>query len=90
MESDPAPTMTTYVDGQPVAVPATIAAVRAQLGAGDRERFDAEIERTPALQVPAVLIAWALPPEVRAADEEAFQRLARGDHSGMHPGADAA
>ncbi|MBW1601414.1 hypothetical protein JJV70_04690 [Streptomyces sp. JJ66] len=87
--------MTTYVNGQPVAVPATIAGVRAILSDADRAAFDAEIETTPAIQLPATLIRWALPPEAIRADDEAVARLRAGDFSGCvsldgdahHPGA---
>ncbi|WP_340555953.1 hypothetical protein [Streptomyces sp. GSL17-111] len=80
------PTMTTHVDGREVRVPATIAAVRAQLGDDERAQFDREVETTPVLQLPALVIGWALPAEAHDADTELMDRIARGETGGVHPG----
>lgn len=87
--SEPRETMTTYVNGKPVEIPATIAAVRATLDADQAAEFDHEIAHTPALQLPHVLIRWALPPEAQQEQEAMFAALDRGDFTGFSPYPDA-
>ncbi|SOD67098.1 hypothetical protein SAMN06297387_12866 [Streptomyces zhaozhouensis] len=77
--NDTRTTMTTYVGGDPVEIPATIAGVRAALTEDQRAAFDEEIAHTHALELPHVLIRWALPPEAHDEDEAAFRRLEAGD-----------
>ncbi|MER7049313.1 hypothetical protein [Streptomyces jumonjinensis] len=85
MEDSATPTWTVYIDGQPVRIPATIETVRAALVPERRAEFDAEIARTPGLQLAQVLAMWALPPAVWDQIEADFARLEAGDHSGFHP-----
>ncbi|MFB7764246.1 hypothetical protein [Streptomyces xiamenensis] len=44
-------TMTAYVHGEPVEIPATIAGIRATLTEDQVVQFDHEIAHTPALQL---------------------------------------
>lgn len=85
-------TMTAYVHGEPVEIPATIAGIRATLTEDQTAEFDREIAHTPALQLAQVLIRWALPPEAKDEEEELFAALERGDFSrfGDAPDAEAA
>ncbi|MFI7273958.1 hypothetical protein [Streptomyces sp. NPDC049879] len=85
------PTLKTVIDGRLVELPGTIAAVRAQLPDADVPAFTHEVENAPADQLTVILARWAL----RATgadeeDEEVFQRLRAGDHSGCVPADDEA
>ncbi|MFF0744112.1 hypothetical protein ACFYVL_27315 [Streptomyces sp. NPDC004111] len=72
----------TVVSGRRVDLPATLPTIRAALTADQAADLDAEIARTPALDLPLVLARWALAPTDAAAEDEAvFARLATGDFS---------
>lgn len=75
-------TWTTYIDGEPVQVPATIEGIRATLDEADRTVFDAQIGRTPAQDLHQVLARWALPAEAENEDDAAVARLKAGDFTG--------
>ncbi|MFI5945582.1 hypothetical protein ACIBCB_35795 [Streptomyces uncialis] len=83
--SDEPAVWTSYVDGEPVEVPATIAGVRAALEPGQHAQFDDEIGRTPAPQLAQVLAMWALPDGAWKQIEADFAKLEAGDHEGFHP-----
>lgn len=70
----------TVVRGRQIDLPATLPTIRAALTPAQAADLDAEIARTPALDLPLVLARWALAPTGAAAEDEAvFARLASGD-----------
>ncbi|MFI0978477.1 hypothetical protein ACH4SP_15945 [Streptomyces sp. NPDC021093] len=72
----------TVVSGRQIDLPATLPTIRAALTAAQAADLDAEIARTPALDLPLVLARWALAPTDAAEEDEAvFARLATGDFS---------
>jgi hypothetical protein len=72
----------TVVSGRAVDLPATLPTIRAALTPAQAADLDAEIARTPALDLPLVLARWALAPTDAAEEDEAvFARLASGDFS---------
>ncbi|WP_433546329.1 hypothetical protein ACQPZG_15365 [Streptomyces sp. CA-294286] len=76
------PTWHTVVSGRRIDLPATLPTIRAALTAAQAADLDAELARTPALDLPLVLARWALAPTEAAAEDEAvFARLASGDFS---------
>ncbi|MQS37718.1 hypothetical protein [Streptomyces katsurahamanus] len=80
-------TWRTLVGGREVEIPATIDGVRQAL-AGESDRlaeFEAEIGRTPAVQLAQTLVMWALPPDAWAEIDTEMDRLAAGDLSGWTP-----
>lgn len=77
-----AATWTTYIDGEPVQVPATIEGIHSTLGEVDRTVFDAQIGRTPAQDLHQVLARWALPAGAEAEDDATVARLKAGDFTG--------
>lgn len=74
-------TMTAYVHGVPVEIPATIAGIRETLAENQVEEFEREVAHTPALQLAQVLLRWALPQDAKDEQEELFAALERGDFS---------
>jgi hypothetical protein len=81
-------TWTTYIRGERMQIPATIAGIRAMLPEEKAAEFDAEIEATPAPQLTTVLARWALPAEAIEEDDEVVARLRAGDFSGCVPAAE--
>ncbi|GAA3488026.1 hypothetical protein [Streptomyces cremeus] len=80
--SEPDAVWHTVVSGRAVDLPATLPTIRAALTPAQAADLDAEIARTPALDLPLVLARWALAPTEAAAEDEAvFARLASGDFS---------
>jgi hypothetical protein len=80
--TDPDVRWHTVVSGRQVDLPATLPTIRAALTAAQAADLDAEIARTPALDLPLVLARWALAPTDAAEEDEAvFARLATGDFS---------
>ncbi|MEU5164495.1 hypothetical protein AB0G74_33410 [Streptomyces sp. NPDC020875] len=77
--------LTMYMTGGPVAVPATISGVRDALPETERARFTDEIESIPADGLQMALMRWAMliPTEQDAAEEELAARLIAGDFSGV-------
>ncbi|MFI5803821.1 hypothetical protein [Streptomyces sp. NPDC051561] len=79
---NPEVTWHTVVSGRRIDLPATLPTIRAALTAAQAADLDAEIARTPALDLPLVLARWALAPTDAAEEDEAvFARLATGDFS---------
>ncbi|MFE7132543.1 hypothetical protein ACFVIM_16965 [Streptomyces sp. NPDC057638] len=73
----------TFVGGELVTLPGTIAEIRAGLTEEERARFEEEISGAPLAELPRVAARWALPPAARRADDEVFERLSRGDYTGI-------
>jgi hypothetical protein len=78
---EPEPTLRTVLDGQPVTLPGSIAAIRDQLAPEQRAEFDHEVEHAEAAALPAVLARWALT-TAGADPADLFDRLAAGDDLG--------
>ncbi|WP_329021443.1 hypothetical protein [Streptomyces sp. NBC_00690] len=78
-------TFSTYLDGSPVELPATINGVRAALPPDLRITFDTELGDAAAEDLFVLMAEWAQKtrPDLLAAKEAIFKRLARGDHSGL-------
>lgn len=78
-------TFSTYLDGNLVVLPATINGIRAALAPHLRDQFDAEVGETAAEELFVVMAGWAerTRPDLIAAKEAIFRRLAQGDHSGL-------
>ncbi|MFI1012288.1 hypothetical protein [Streptomyces sp. NPDC020965] len=80
-----AQTLTMYMTGGPVRIPATIRAVREALPADHRDEFTAEAETTDVGDLPMLLASWVMRiPTEHDADEEALiARIRAGDLSGV-------
>ncbi|MFJ1751145.1 hypothetical protein ACIOJD_33695 [Streptomyces sp. NPDC088116] len=85
--SETAVTWRAHVGGELVEIPATIDGVRSAL-ACDPERlaeFEAQLGSTPAMELPAVLAAYALPQQAWDETDATIERLRAGDFSGCTP-----
>ncbi|MCS0636452.1 hypothetical protein NX801_12420 [Streptomyces sp. LP05-1] len=81
------PTWRAHVDGRLTEIPETIEGVRTAL-APKPERlaeFEAELPRTPAPELPALVAAYALPRRAWDAIDARIERLRAGDFSGCAP-----
>ncbi|GCE00910.1 hypothetical protein [Embleya hyalina] len=89
MPHEPArPYMSHVVDGKVVALPGTLAEIRAALPEEQREEFDREMYNTPLENLVArAIMGWATPQEDRDAAEAALERVRQGDLGGVR-GAD--
>ncbi|MGX2995149.1 hypothetical protein JNUCC64_12770 [Streptomyces sp. JNUCC 64] len=83
--NETADSWTTVVDGREVALPSTIAEVRAALPEGQRGAFDAEITTVVGPEIPLRLALWALRTVPGAQEETDAQvnRLRAGDYTGV-------
>ncbi|MFE0423484.1 hypothetical protein [Streptomyces sp. NPDC058953] len=77
--------LTMYMTGGPVAVPATIGGVREALPEAERAVFTHEIESVPADGLQMTLMRWAMriPTEQDAAEDAVAARLVAGDFTGV-------
>ncbi|MFI5617852.1 hypothetical protein [Streptomyces sp. NPDC051567] len=80
-----AKTLTMYMTGGPVQVPATIRGVREALPAELREEFTAEAENTEVGELPMLLARWVMqvPTGYEAEEEALVARVRAGDFSGV-------
>ncbi|MFE7129580.1 hypothetical protein ACFVIM_01840 [Streptomyces sp. NPDC057638] len=69
-----------------VEVPASIGGVRARLDEGRAAAFDAEIARTPAVDLVYAVLAWTLPARAATEDPATVARLKAGDFTGVRDG----
>ncbi|MFJ7420555.1 hypothetical protein ACIQXD_18385 [Streptomyces uncialis] len=69
-----------------VEVPASIGGVRAVLDEGRVAEFEAEIARTPAVDLVYAVLAWALPARAFTEDPATVARLRAGDFTGVLDG----
>ncbi|MEV3874849.1 hypothetical protein [Streptomyces sp. NPDC049906] len=78
-------TLTLYMIGGPVQVPATIRGVRTALPEGLRAEFTAEAETTDVAELPMLMARWVMRiPTGHEAEEEALvARLKEGDFTGV-------
>ncbi|MCM2392573.1 hypothetical protein [Streptomyces albipurpureus] len=84
-EPEAGKTFSTYLDGDQIVLPATINGIRKALPPHLRRQFDAEVGETAAEELFVVLAGWAerTRPDLIAAKDAIFRRLAQGDHSGL-------